>query len=67
MLLYFCVFMNSRTSTAISSVLVSSEVPCVEYVDLRVQYVLAVAFWLAEIEREIMLAPEDQKPWLRLL
>jgi len=42
-------------------------VSCVEQVDLRVRYVLAVAFRLAEIEREIVLAPEDQKLWLRFL
>jgi hypothetical protein len=33
----------------------------------RVRYVLAEAFRLADIERGIVLAPEDQKLWLRLL
>jgi len=42
-------------------------VPRVEYDDLRIRYVSAVAFRLAEIEREIVLAPENQKLWLRLL
>ena len=37
---------------------IKREVSCVEYVDLRVRYVLAVAFRLAEIEREVVLAPE---------
>ena len=37
---------------------IKREVSCVEYVDLRVRYVLAVAFRLAQIEREIVLAPE---------
>ena len=65
---YFCVFMNPRTSAAISSALVSSaKWPGVEYVDLRVRYVLAVAFRLSEVEREIVPAPEHQQPWLRFL
>jgi hypothetical protein len=46
---------------------IKREVSCVEYVDLRVWYVLAIAFRLAKIEREIVLAPKNQKPWLRLL
>ena len=39
---------------------IKREVSGVEYVDLRVRYVLAVAFRLSEIEREIVPAPEDQ-------
>jgi hypothetical protein len=38
---------------------IEREVSCVEYVDLCVGYVLAVAFWFADIKREIVLAPED--------
>jgi hypothetical protein len=37
---------------------VEREVSCVEYVDLSVWYILAIAFRLAEVEREIVLAPE---------
>ena len=39
----------------------------VENMNLRVGHILAIAFRLAGIEREIVLAPEDQKLWLRLL
>ena len=39
---------------------IKREVSCVEYVDFRVRYVLAISFRLARIEREIVLAPEDQ-------
>jgi len=39
--------------------------PRVEYDDLRIRHVCAVAFRLAEIKREIMLAPDDKEPWLR--
>src|ERR1700741_4890172 len=46
---------------------VEREVSCFESVNLRVRYVFAVAFRLAEVEREIVLAPEDQQLWLRLL
>jgi hypothetical protein len=38
---------------------IKREVSCVEHVHLGVRYVLAVAFRLANIEREIVLAPED--------
>ncbi len=65
---YFTVCMNSCTSAAISLALVSKrKVSGVEYVNLRIRYVFAVAFRLAEIEREIVLAPEDQELWLGLL
>lgn len=40
---------------------------CIEHADLRARHILAVAFRLAEIEREIVLAPDDQELWLRLL
>ena len=46
---------------------IQREVSCVEYVDFRLRYILAIAFRFAEIEREIVLAPENQKLWLRLL
>ena len=46
---------------------VQCEVTCIEHVDFSARHILAVAFWLAGIEREIVLAPEDQKLWLRFL
>jgi hypothetical protein len=46
---------------------IKREVSCVEDVDFRLRYILAIAFRFAEIEREIVLAPENQKLWLRLL
>src|SRR5689334_594754 len=39
----------------------------VEDMDVRFRHVLAVAFGLAEIERKIVLAPDDKKLRLRLL
>ena len=46
---------------------IQREVSRVEYVDLRFRHVHAVPFRLAGIEREVVLAPDDQEPWLRLL
>ena len=46
---------------------IKREVSRVEYMNLRVRYVLAKTFRLADIERGIVLAPEDQKLWLRPL
>jgi hypothetical protein len=46
---------------------VEREVPCVEYVDLRVRYILEVTFRFARIEREIVLAPKDKKLYSILL
>ena len=45
---------------------------CIERVLRRVcvsqrWYILAIAFRLAEVEREVVLAPEHQKPGVRLL
>lgn len=38
---------------------IECEVACVQNVDLRLRHVLTVPFWLAGIEREIMLAPDN--------
>ena len=38
---------------------IQREVSCLQHMDLRIRHVLVVAFWLARIEREIMLAPDD--------
>jgi hypothetical protein len=46
---------------------IKREVSCVEDVNFRLWYILAVAFRFAEIEREVVLAPKNQKFWLRLL
>src|SRR5215467_167990 len=46
---------------------IQREVAGVEDRDPRVRHVLAIPFRLAEIERGIMLAPEDQQLGLRLL
>jgi len=46
---------------------IKREVSRVEYMNPRVRDVLAETFRLADIERRIVLAPEDQKLWLRLL
>src|SRR5208337_128141 len=46
---------------------IEGEVPCVENVNIGSGDVLAVAFRLAQIERKIVLAPDDQKPRLCLL
>src|SRR6266404_9471127 len=46
---------------------IKREVSRVEYMNPRVRYVLAETLRLADIERGIVLAPEDQKLWLRLL
>ena len=46
---------------------VECEMASIEDVDFGFRHIFAVAFRLAEIEREIVLAPEDQKLWLRLL
>ena len=43
---------------------IKREVPRVEYDYLRIRYIRAVAFRLAEIKREIMLAPNYEQPWL---
>src|SRR5580704_6811569 len=44
---------------------IQREVPGVEYDDFCIRHVCAVAFRLAKIKREIMLAPDDKEPWLR--
>ena len=49
------------------SLRIQREVAGVEHVNFGIRDILAVAFRLSEIEREIMLAPEDQKLRLRLL
>ena len=60
--------MKPCTSAAISSAFVSSaKCPASSTCTLSVRHILAVAFRLAEVEREIVLAPEHQKPRLRLL
>jgi len=46
---------------------IKREVSPVEYMDLSVGYILAVTFRFADIERGIMLAPDNQKLWLHLL
>src|SRR4029453_11060636 len=46
---------------------VQCEMTSVEDMELRFRHVLAVALRLAEIEREIVFAPDDEKLWLRLL
>ena len=46
---------------------IEREVPRVEDVDIRVRYVLAIPFRLADIKRGIVLAPEDQELRLGLL
>src|ERR1044072_2796958 len=46
---------------------IKREVSCVQNSDLRVGDVFAVTFGLADIERRIVLAPEDQKLWPGLL
>jgi hypothetical protein len=40
---------------------------CFEYINPGVWYVFAIAFRLAGIEREIVLSPNNQQLWLRLL
>src|SRR5580700_8188396 len=46
---------------------IEREVSCVEHVNVGIGYILAVTFWLTQIERKIVLAPDDQELWLRLL
>ena len=47
---YFCVFMNPRTNRNLTRLGIKREVSCIEYVDLRVRHILAIAFRLARIE-----------------
>src|ERR1017187_6099315 len=53
-----------RSNSACFSI--KGEVSCVEYMDLRIRHILAVALRLAEIEREIVLAPQNEELWLCL-
>ena len=59
--------MKFRTNAAICiSRCVQSEMTGVENVDFRIRHVLAVAFRLSRIEREIVLAPNHQQARLLL-
>src|ERR1035441_9882506 len=46
---------------------VKREVSCIEHVNLRARYVFSIPFWLAEIERKIVLFPNNKELGLRLL
>jgi hypothetical protein len=41
---------------------VKREVSCIEHLNLRARYVLSIPFWLAEIERKIVLSPGRRNP-----
>src|SRR6266850_1503196 len=45
---------------------IEGEMPCVEDVDLGLRHVAAIGLGFGRLERQVVLAPEDEKPGLPL-
>src|SRR5436190_21803780 len=59
--------MKPLTIFAISSAVVSSaKMTCIQHMDLGIRHVAAIGLRFRKLERQVVFAPQDEKPGLRL-